>query len=142
MRLIIAADYGSVFTVPTRILTRTLLVLALLSLALFAAHAAAEGFDFHTYPNPLVAGGDPAKVAYRLPVGGTVSIYVYDFDGDLVRTIVEDAKRSAGAHDGDEVWDGGDDGGKIVAPGPYMVVFEARLQGETHRITFVAVVQW
>lgn len=143
MQLITAACYGSVFTVPGRMLMRTLLVLALLSAAGVATPAAAQDYDFrfHTYPNPFVAGSESATVEYQLPVGGTVSIYVYDFNGNLVRTVVENAKRGDGTHSGDEIWDGGDDNGKIVPPGPYVLIFEARLEGETHRVRFVAVVQ-
>jgi hypothetical protein len=141
--LIIAAGYGSVLIVSTHTLSRTVLSLALLSLALFAANAAAQDydFDFHAYPNPFVAGDDSATVVYQLPAGGSVSIYVYDFDGNLIRTVVENVKRSAGKHSGDEVWNGGDDDDKIVPAGPYVMVLEARLAGQTHRATFVAVVQ-
>ncbi|UCH79159.1 MAG: hypothetical protein JSU81_04220 [Candidatus Coatesbacteria bacterium] len=125
----------------THTFSRAVLFLAFLSLTLFAANAAAEDYDFrfHTYPNPFLAGEESATVTYRLPVGGSVSIYVYDFDGNRIRTVVEDAKRTVGEHTGDEFWDGGDDDGKIVAAGPYVLVLEARLEGQVHRVTFVAV---
>jgi len=108
-----------------------------------AADAGAADYDLglHTYPNPFVAGrlygGQYALVAFNVPSGGTASIYIYDFEGNRVRTLIEGIKKPPG--EGKEQWDGRDDKSKLVAPGPYVIVLELDIQGQLYRDTFVAV---
>jgi hypothetical protein len=106
-----------------------------------AAGAATEyDFKFHLYPNPFFTAEANAQFSYYLPSDGTVSIYVYDFDGAPVRTVVENYPQAYGFHDKELSWNGADDRGEVVGPAPYVIVFEATIAGVTYRDTFVAVV--
>jgi flagellar hook assembly protein FlgD len=102
---------------------------------------AAADYDLrlHTYPNPFFAGHQDADVAFYVPAGGTLSIYIYDFEGKLVRTLIEGDRRTPGMYEGIIKWDGRDDNYDVVAPGPYVVVLELTIQGELYRDTFVAI---
>jgi hypothetical protein len=106
--------------------------------------AAAGDYDLslHIYPNPFLAGfrydgKDYAKIAFRINSSGTASIFVYDFEGNSVRTLVKQRSLNSGEHEIE--WDGRDDRGDLVAPGPYVIVLEMTIQGELYRDTFVAV---
>ena len=105
-----------------------------------AGGAAAGDYDFnlHVFPNPFYAGKN-VKVSFETgSSGGTASIYVYDFEGNLVGTLSEGIKVGPGKREID--WDGSGDDGNLIAPGPYVVVLEVTIQGESYRDTFVAVV--
>ena len=113
----------------------------LLILTILAGVAAAdEDFRLFAYPNPFVAGYADAQLAYYLPADAVISIYVYDLDGNHVRTLVDGANRPRGDHRGRDRWDGRDDDGEIVDAGPYLIVLDVRMEGKPHRDTFVAVV--
>ena len=95
--------------------------------------------DLHVYPNPFFAGSaqQPTNVSFSVPNGGTASIYIYDFESNRVRALLEGGRYSPGEHKIE--WDGRDDKGNLIAPGPYVVVLELTIQGELYRDTFVAV---
>jgi hypothetical protein len=97
--------------------------------------------DLHVYPNPFLAGhryeDGYAKVAFKVPADGTASIYIYDFEGNRVRALFEGINKPPGERE--EKWDGRDDKGNLIAPGPYVIVLELDIQGESYRDTFVAV---
>jgi hypothetical protein len=121
-----------------------LLLSSLLAATFYVGAAAATDYDLglHTYPNPFLAGyrydgRDYATVAFEIPSGGTASVYVYDFDGNLIRTLLEGERYSPGK--GEIEWDGRDDKNELVAPGPYVIVLELDILGELYRDTFVAV---
>lgn len=97
-------------------------------------------FEFHLYPNPYYPGPSNAKFSYVLPSNGSVSIYVYDLESRLVATVIESYPQVYGAHEGEVQWNGADDNGDYVDPGPYVVVLEVNITGEIYRDTFVAVV--
>ena len=59
--------------------------------------------------------GEYVEVAYTLPENALVSIAVRDLSGTLIRQLLDEAPRAAGAQT--EVWDGADDDGAIVPPG-------------------------
>ena len=65
---------------------------------------------------------------------------MYDLEGALVRTVGENYPQVYGQHDGELKWDGRDDNGEIVAPGPYVVILEVTIAREIYRDTFVAIV--
>jgi hypothetical protein len=120
-----------------------LVFLASAALLAKAAGAVTEyDFDFHIYPNPYSPNSeDPvASFSYVLPSNGTVSIYLYDLESRLVATVIENFPQVYGTHEGEVQWNGADDNGDYVDPGPYVAVFEANLAGEIYRDTFVAVV--
>ena len=66
------------------------------------------------HPNPF---NPQTKIAFSLDAPGAVSLKVYDMDGRLVRTLVDEV-RTAGAHD--VLWDGTDASGRRVASGSYL----------------------
>jgi len=119
-----------------------IITLAFVSVFVTAAGAATEyEFAFHSYPNPFEPGNSSAaSFAYNLPSSGSVSIYVYDLESRLVRTVVENYPQVYGAHEGEVAWNGADDNAEYVDPGPYVVVLEVNIAGEIYRDTFVAVV--
>lgn len=102
--------------------------------------AADEDFGLFAYPNPFVAGYADAQLAYYLPADAVISIYVYDLDGNHVRTLIDGANRPRGDYRGRDRWDGRDDDGETVDAGPYLIVLDVRMEGEPYRDTFVAVV--
>jgi hypothetical protein len=142
--LIKARVYDSLRQVK-RIKFTLLVSLCLAASVWFVGRAAARDLDFdlHVYPNPFTAGvadettGKYAQVCFTTGYDGIFSLYIYDFEGKLVKTLCEG--RSIGPGDCTIQWKGtgGDD--KVVAPGPYVVVLEMKIQGETYRDTFVAV---
>lgn len=117
---------------------------ALLTLVVLAccvgASFANDDFRLYAYPNPFVAGYVAARLVYFLPASSFISLYVYDLDGNPVRTLVEKAEREPGTHNGRDVWDGRDDDGDFVPAGAYLIVLDVRTRGETLRDTFIAVV--
>jgi hypothetical protein len=73
----------------------------------------------YAYPNPFSPDNDFTRIHYS--TGGNpanITIEVFDFGMNRVRTIVKDAQRS-GTVEHDEIWDGKDDGRRQVANGVY-----------------------
>jgi hypothetical protein len=116
--------------------------LLFLTIAAFggAAGAAEDDFGLFVYPNPFVAGYHEASLVYELPADAVISVNVYDLDGNRVRTLADRDDRSRGGYRGQDRWDGRDDDGQLVAAGPYLVVLDVRIRGETFRDTFIAIV--
>ncbi len=74
--------------------------------------------DVKSYPNPFDPyNGEYARIEYTLAKGAHVTIAIYDFAGEKVKTIF-DGYRSAGTYT--EKWYGGDESGKTVASGAYI----------------------
>ena len=81
--------------------------------------------ETYAYPNPFsplrhnVMGGDGyVRFQYRTTGSTRVTVRVYDFGMNLVRTVVEEKDRF-GSGDYAEVWDGRNDVGDMVANGVY-----------------------
>jgi len=84
----------------------------------------------YAYPNPfsplrqnLINGNGHVRFHYYLPKPATVSVRIYDFSMDLVKTVVSGKMRPA-AGEFDEVWDGTNDAGNPVANGVYFYKIE------------------
>jgi len=75
--------------------------------------------DIYLYPNPFVGS---ATVAYTLPEEASTLLQVRDVAGMTVRTIDQGVK-PPGTHS--VVWNGTDDQGISLPPGPYWVVLRA-----------------
>ena len=81
--------------------------------------------DTYAYPNPfspmrdnLIGGDGHVRFQYRTRETTAVTVRVYDFGMNLVRTVVENRDRSQpGSYA--EVWDGRNDLGDLVANGVY-----------------------
>jgi hypothetical protein len=122
-----------------KVALKTLLTLVVLAWGAGGA-SADDDFRLYAYPNPFIAGYDAAKLVYFIPTSSYISIYVYDLEGNLVRTLVEKGERSRGTYNGRDVWDGRDDDGEFVPAAAYLLVLDVRTRGETFRDTFIAVV--
>jgi hypothetical protein len=73
----------------------------------------------YAYPNPFSPKSEVARIHYS--TGGSaanVTIEVFDFGMNRVRTVVRDAARS-GDREQDDIWNGRDDSGKTVPNGVY-----------------------
>ena len=118
--------------------SRTILLSVVL---LFLSTFAFAGADLKCYPNPVAAGYENVSVSFTLPGNAPVTIMVYTLDGDLVNTLLNEQQFSAGEHSTVR-WNTKNDNGKIVKPGPYVIMFEAIVEGVDEKITdkFVLIV--
>jgi hypothetical protein len=84
-----------------------------------AHRALSSGGDTYAYPNPFSPRFEVTRIRYGLPVaGGTVSVELFDYGMNRVRTLVHNATRP-GPTEFDEIWDGKNDGGSTVPNGVY-----------------------
>jgi flagellar hook assembly protein FlgD len=90
-----------------------------------------------TYPT-LISGGkrcgeEYSRFGYRLGKDGRVTITVYNYAMEKVKTIVRNARRATVAGRSENIaedrWDGCDDSGRLVSVGTYYVLVESD-QGE------------
>ena len=73
----------------------------------------------YAYPNPFSPDDEVVRLHYSTDNrSAKVTIRIFDFGMNLVRTVISDADRS-GAPEFDEIWDGKDDNRRQVANGPY-----------------------
>jgi hypothetical protein len=87
-----------------------------------AYEASASIGSTYAYPNPFSPIQEPVRIHYFTPPGATdrsVTIELFDFGMNRVRSLVLGATRQ-GATEYDEIWDGRNDGGTLVANGVYM----------------------
>jgi hypothetical protein len=73
----------------------------------------------YSYPNPFSPAQEIVRLHYS--TGGSpasVTIEIFDFGMNRVRTVVKDAQRS-GTQEYDEIWDGRDDARNQVTNGVY-----------------------
>ncbi len=82
--------------------------------------------NIRAYPTILNAKAPNGRVkfAYRLTKKARVTIRVYDWNMDLVKTVIDDERAAApeghtSARAGEDYWDGRNEAGRIVAPGVY-----------------------
>ncbi len=91
-----------------------------------AAQALASKTDTYAYPNPFSPDDEVVRIHYSTAgSGATISsssigatIRIFDFGMNLVRTLIQNAPRSA-AREMDEIWNGRDDTQHQVANGVY-----------------------
>jgi hypothetical protein len=73
----------------------------------------------YSYPNPFSPNQEIVRLHYGTGgVPSSVTIEIFDFGMNRVRTVVKDAQRS-GAQEYDEIWDGRDDAKNQVTNGVY-----------------------
>ena len=80
------------------------------------------------YPNPF---NPTTTISYNLPASGKVKLGVYNLRGQLVRTLVNEAK-SAGDHK--VVWDGKDERGNTMSSGIYFYRLDTGKHSETRKM--------
>ncbi|HLP14826.1 MAG TPA: FlgD immunoglobulin-like domain containing protein, partial [Bacteroidota bacterium] len=91
-----------------------------------ASRPLASTTDTYAYPNPFSPNDEVVRIHYSSSgtgstVSGTnssVTIRIFDFGMNLVRTLVQSAPRLT-RHEFDEIWDGRDDNRNQVANGVY-----------------------
>jgi hypothetical protein len=74
----------------------------------------------YAYPNPFAPNLEQVRIHYAAGLAGSsheVSIEIFDFGMNRLRTLINHASRSGGELD--EIWDGRDDQGRTVANGVY-----------------------
>jgi hypothetical protein len=98
----------------------------------------APGAEGGTYATPVPfsptfsrsTGG--LRLHYLPPVDGNVTIKIYDFSNNLVRTLLDDEHREGGRqYDETDIWDGRNGDGDFVATGTYFYIIEYA-NGATH----------
>lgn len=79
----------------------------------------------YAYPNPFspMIANQKVRIHYKPDADGEVTIKIYDFEMKLVKTIPVNAPRARGV-EYDEVWDGKNEKGEIVANGIYFFKIE------------------
>jgi len=78
--------------------------------------------NVYIYPNPFNPdNGEVGTIRYSLSKDGAVTIKIYDASNNLVRTLLQDAPKSASI-ELSEQWNGRNDNGKVVANGTYFYV--------------------
>jgi len=92
--------------------------------------AETAGDDERSYvtPNPFspYLTDGPLKFHYRLKQSGNITIKVYDFANNLVKTVVSGVSRDGGVqYDDLERWDGRNGKGDVLAGGVYLYVIES-----------------
>ncbi|MCB1182189.1 hypothetical protein KDM41_02070 [bacterium] len=83
-------------------------------------------------PNPF---NPQALIRYELAGPTPVKLRVYDLQGRLVRTLVDDVAAAAGPFEA--VWDGRDDRGRAAAAGVYLCRLETSRRVMGMRMTLV-----
>ncbi|MFO7654798.1 MAG: FlgD immunoglobulin-like domain containing protein [Candidatus Krumholzibacteriia bacterium] len=76
------------------------------------------------YPNPF---NPTTTIKFTVPRTGDVSLRIYNVRGELVRTLLDEARYDAGTHP--VVWEGTNENGGKVASGVYF--YEVRANGQT-----------
>lgn len=77
----------------------------------------------YAYPTPFSPDDEPVRIHYPTGNATGVTIRIFDFAMQPVRTLIRNAQRSTG-REYDEVWDGKDDEGRRVANGVYFYRIE------------------
>ncbi|MGB5289476.1 MAG: hypothetical protein WBN42_13400 [Ignavibacteriaceae bacterium] len=86
----------------------------------FASQPLKSDRETYCYPNPFSPRQEQLKIKYS--TGGTdasVTITVYDFGINYVRTIIQNAPRNRTIEGAPEFWDGRDDNGNLLPNGVY-----------------------
>lgn len=83
-------------------------------------------------PNPF---NPSTTIVYELPASATVRLVIHDVAGRRVRTLVDAEPLGAGRHE--TVWNGRDEGGRIVPAGVYFCRLEAGGRAQTTRLVMV-----
>ena len=79
-------------------------------------------------PNPMyLSRGQSMNIGYVLEIGERLTLKIFDRAGRLVRTLADDSPAATGSVD----WDGTNDNGGTVKPGPYVLYGESQPAGST-----------
>jgi len=94
--------------------------------------AYAEKIELSIEPNPFSPDGDgyqdEVTIRYALPLNSEFTLKIYDIEGRLIKTLVEDQSQASG----EITWDGKDNDNRFVRIGIYIVW--AEVKGNSHSI--------
>jgi hypothetical protein len=86
----------------------------------FAATPLESGEHTYAYPNPFSPKLDILKIKYSTrDKQASVTIRIFDFDMNIVKTIIQNAPRQKSLEDPPDSWDGRDENGNVVPNGVY-----------------------
>ncbi len=85
-------------------------------------------FSLNNYPNPF---NPETMIVYELPFDSEVNVAIYDIQGRLIQTLVQNQLKSAGQHA--ITWDGRDMQGNAVASGVYFYQLQSDKLNQTKR---------
>lgn len=96
--------------------------------------ASAGAFQINVTPNPVFrSAGQKARIDYRLEIGESLTLKVFDRAGRIVRTIAENQPSATGYIE----WDGADDDGADLRPGPYILSARSEPSGSMEKKVIV-----
>lgn len=72
----------------------------------------------YAFPNPFNPKFDVVRIKYNLQKNALVTLRIFDFGMNLVRTVIQNANRNANDEQ-IEIWDGKDENNKVVPNGVY-----------------------
>jgi photosystem II stability/assembly factor-like uncharacterized protein len=78
--------------------------------------------DHYAYPtpfSPIASTRQGTTIHYKPPAAARVTIKIYDFNLDLVKTVIDNQYRPGGVEIDSDIWDGENDEGELVANGIY-----------------------
>jgi len=85
-------------------------------------------------PNPLsLQSGARMVIDYRLDVGESLTMKIFDRDGVPVRTLIDNHPAATGLFE----WDGSDQSGRRVKPGPYVLWARSEPSGREQKMLIV-----
>ncbi|MFA7228632.1 MAG: hypothetical protein WC061_06305 [Melioribacteraceae bacterium] len=83
-----------------------------------ASEKLASASETYAFPNPFSPDAEGVKIKYKTSGQADVTVRIFDFGMNLVRTVIQNATRSAESEHL-ELWNGKDESGKIVPNGVY-----------------------
>ncbi|OGU33349.1 MAG: hypothetical protein A2057_01095 [Ignavibacteria bacterium GWA2_35_9] len=86
----------------------------------FASLPVGSVSDTYCYPNPFSLKLEDLKIKYSTGgVGKKITIRIFDFAMNIVKTVIQNAERTKSLDDAPEKWDGRDENGNVVPNGVY-----------------------
>lgn len=99
----------------------------------FASQQVASSNETYCYPNPFNPRQEMLKIKYSTDGNDqNVTIRVFDFGFNYVRTVVQNAPRNRGADGPPDFWDGKDDNGNYVPNGVYFYLVDVGDNNEVY----------
>ncbi len=91
-------------------------------------------FHVAVTPNPIyLTAGRSAQIEYRLKIGERLTLKIFDRDGRLVRTLADQTPSATGSAQ----WDGTDNNGARIRPGPYVLFARSDPEGAATKLVIV-----
>ncbi|MFI5238000.1 MAG: hypothetical protein ACHQLA_08680, partial [Ignavibacteriales bacterium] len=91
----------------------------------FASQPLSSNNDTYCYPNPFSPRTEQLKIKYSTGgVEASVTIRVFNFSFDYIRTIIQNAPRNRTLEGPPEFWDGTDENGNLLPNGVYFYSVE------------------